>query len=31
MLTLALMSVGTASIALVPGYATIGLLAPLLW
>jgi MFS family permease len=30
LLTLALMSVGTASIALVPGYATIGYLAPLL-
>ena len=30
LLTLALMSVGTASIALVPGYATIGYFAPLL-
>src|SRR5204863_1807426 len=30
LLTLALMSVGTLSIACMPGYATIGLLAPLL-
>ena len=30
LLTLGLMSIGTLSIAFVPGYATIGLLAPLL-